>query len=235
ERFCPGPLTIVLKKNSCVPSVASAGLDSIAIRMPSHPVARALIRALKEPIVAPSANISGTPSATRCEHVMEDFKGKIAAVIDGGPTHYGIESTVISLIGNRWKLLRPGAIDVKKLEEVIREPLFAPSSLDLESPMAPGMKYRHYAPKTEILLFQKERLLQEILWKEPDRFRMVLSREKLPFAIPERSHCFSLNAPDFYSLLRQADSLHYEQILIFCDEKTLFDLALMNRILKAAS
>ena len=138
DRFFPGPLTVVLKKRECVPPIVSAGLQSIALRMPSHRIARKLIESLGEPIVAPSANISGTPSSTRCEHVVEDFKGKIAGVIDGGPAVYGIESTVISLIDDIPVLLRPGAVSLEQLEEVIGKPLLTPSALDLSTPLSPG-------------------------------------------------------------------------------------------------
>ncbi|MBX3720052.1 MAG: threonylcarbamoyl-AMP synthase [Parachlamydiales bacterium] len=235
ERFFPGPLTVVLKKNECVPSIVSAGLNSIALRMPSHPIARTLIEAVGEPIVAPSANISGTPSSTRCEHVIHDFDGKIAAVIDGGSAHYGIESTVISLIGEDPMLLRPGAVSTEQLEEVLQKKLIIPSALDLSTPLSPGMKYRHYAPRTPVHLFKESRLLSESVCNDPMKTRMILSREELTFDLPAACHWFALNAHDLYALLRQADSVGYQEIAIFCDELTLFDLALMNRILKAAS
>lgn len=235
EQFFPGPLTVVLKKRSCVPSVVSAGLDSIALRMPNHPIALKLIEALGEPIVAPSANLSGTPSATRCEHVIEDFMGKIAAVIDGGHTLYGIESTVISLIDEEPVLLRPGAVSVQQIEQVIQRTVASPSDFDLSIPHSPGIKYRHYAPQTPMVLFQKNSELELALHQNPDKSRMVLSRAPLPFPLPKGADWFALKASDFYALLRQADALNYDQIAIYCDEMTLFDLALMNRILKSAS
>ncbi|MBS0652977.1 MAG: threonylcarbamoyl-AMP synthase [Verrucomicrobia bacterium] len=235
SRFFPGPLTVVLNKRECVPSIVSAGLNSIALRMPSHPIARLLIEAVGEPIVAPSANISGTPSSTRCEHVVQDFEGKIAAVIDGGSAHYGIESTVISLNNDSPMLLRPGAVNVEQLEEVLQKKLIIPSALDLSTPLSPGMKYRHYAPRTPVHLFKERNLLYEAVRSDPAMSRMVLSREKLPFELPGACQWFALNAPEFYALLRQADAVGYQQISIFCDELTLYDLALMNRILKAAS
>ena len=235
QQFFPGPLTIVLKRRSSVPSLVSAGLNSIALRMPSHPIARSLIHELGEPIVAPSANISGTPSATRCEHVIQDFHGKIAAVIDGGPARYGIESTVISLIDDHPMLLRPGAIPIQQIEEVTGKQLLVPSALDVSTPLSPGMKYRHYAPRTPVHLFKETRGLQDAVDQDPTLSRMVLSREKLPFKLPSSCEWFALTAPDFYALLRQADEVGYQQIVIYCDELTLYDLALMNRILKAAS
>ncbi len=233
EALFPGPLTVVLKRRQDVPSIVSAGLDTIALRMPSHPIARQLIEALGEPIVAPSANISGIPSATRCSHVIDDFDGKIAAVIDGGSTQFGIESTVISLVGPIPVLLRPGAISVERIEQVIQRPVRLACASDLSAPSSPGMKYRHYAPKTPIALFKDSVAMLNAL--ESTQPKMVLSRQPLPFAIPPACHRFALNASDFYSLLRQADANGYAEILIFCDEQTLADPALMNRILKASS
>lgn len=234
QSFFPGPLTVVLKKSQCVPSIVSAGLDSVALRMPSHPIAFKLIEALGEPIVAPSANISGTPSSTRCEHVLHDFEGQIGAVIDGGATHFGIESTVISLIGEHPKLLRPGAVPIEQLEQALQKKFIISSLNDMTTPLSPGMKYRHYAPCTPVRLFKEQRLLSEAVSNEPTMQRMVLSRKKLPFMLPASCQWFGLNAPNFYALLRQADAEGYQEIAIFCDEMTLFDQALMNRILKAA-
>jgi L-threonylcarbamoyladenylate synthase len=235
DQFFPGPLTVVLKRRECVPSLVSAGLNSIALRMPNHPIAQRLIQELGEPIVAPSANISGTPSATRCEHVIQDFQGKIAAVIDGGPAQFGIESTVISLVDDQPMLLRPGAIHVYQIEEVIGKSLLVPSALDVSTPLSPGMKYRHYAPLTPVHLYKEKRVLRESIDQNPTLSRMVLSREPLPFELPATCQWFALTAPSLYALLRQADEVGYQEIFIYCDEQTLYNLALMNRILKAAS
>lgn len=233
--FFPGPLTVVLRRQKCVPSSVSAGLNSIALRMPSHPIAHRLIESLGEPIVAPSANISGTPSSTCSEHVLQDFEGKIAAVIDGGAAYYGIESTVISLMDDNPILLRPGAVNLESLEKMLQKKLIIPSALDLSIPRSPGMKYRHYAPCTPLELFNESHALYEVVQNDPTMSRMILSREKLPFDLPRACQWFALNAPDFYARLRQADTAGYQQISIFCDEQTGYDLALMNRILKAAS
>lgn len=132
-------------------------------------------------------------------------------------------------------LLRPGAVSTEQLEEVLKKKLIIPSALDLSTPLSPGMKYRHYAPCTPVHLFKESRLLSESVCNDPMKTRMVLSREKLTFDLPVACHWFALNAHDLYALLRQADSVGYQEIAIFCDELTLFDLALMNRILKAAS
>ena len=234
--FFPGPLTIVLRKKAHVPSIVSAGLNSIALRMPSHPIAQQLIEWVGEPIVAPSANISGKPSATCCQHVIDDFEGKIAAVIEGGKTYYGIESTVISLIDDIPVLLRPGAVSSVMIEQVIKRPVLYPSSnLESAPPPSPGMKYRHYAPKAPVSLFKDLAQLLQGVGKDPNVPKMILSREPPSCSLPASYHWFPLNASDFYARLRQADDAHYCEILICCDEQTLLDLALMNRILKASS
>lgn len=227
EAFFPGPLTVVLRKKSCVPHCVSAGLDSIALRMPRHPVALGLIEALGEPIVAPSANLSGKPSSILCQHVLDDFSGKIAAVIDGGKTEYGIESTVISLIHEVPVLLRPGAISVASIEkvtQVIKQPV------QEGIPIAPGMKYRHYAPKAPITLFFNKKEF----FASPKALgtSFVLSRE--PLQLPDACQWFPLNTADFYGILRQADASNCQSISIICDEPILQNHALMNRILKAS-
>ncbi len=153
RQFFPGPLSVVLKKRACIPMIASGGLDSIAVRMPSHPIALALIASVGAPLVAPSANLSGKPSSTTLKHVLEDFDGKIAAVIDGGQTDVGIESTVISLLGPIPVLLRPGSVTKEAIEEVLGVTLQVVSSSSSGSVLSPGMKYRHYAPRTPIRVF----------------------------------------------------------------------------------
>lgn len=227
EAFFPGPLTVVLRKKSCVPHCVSAGLDSIALRMPRHPIALGLIEALGEPVVAPSANLSGRPSSTQCHHVLDDFSGKIAAVIDGGKTEYGIESTVISLLDGVPTLLRPGAISVATIEEVTH---VCTRQAKEGTPISPGMKYRHYAPKAPIALFRHEQECFAALKAVEAHF--VLSRE--PLQLPDTCQWFHLNTADFYGVLRQADAANCQGISIICDEQTLQNHALMNRILKAS-
>jgi L-threonylcarbamoyladenylate synthase len=145
-QFWPGPLTIVLKRHPAVPDIVSAGLNTVAVRMPAHPIARALIEAAG-PLVAPSANLSGKPSATTAEHVREDF-GDNVHIIDGGPTSLGLESTVISL--DPLILLRPGSITKEALEACLKKPIRDKQEGDTVT--SPGMKYRHYAPKAKVIL-----------------------------------------------------------------------------------
>ncbi len=225
-RFFPGPLTVVMKKRSEVPCIVSGGLDTVALRMPSHPAARELISLSGEPIVAPSANLSGKPSSTRAEHVLEDFAGKIAAVVDGGPTEFGIESTVVSLLGDSVVLLREGAIVREELEEALGMRIeLAPKGGKV---LSPGMKYRHYAPQTPIRLFTS---VEQLLGYTTTGKSMLLSRDA--FDMRGADH-FLLCSKDFYSHLRHADAQHYSEILIFCDAAVQRNAALMNRINRSA-
>ncbi len=155
--FWPGPLTIILPKKDIVPHGTTGGLDTVAIRMPSHPAALSLIRQSGVYVAAPSANTSGRPSPTKAEHVVEDMNGKIDYIVDGGPVGIGIESTIVDVSGEVPTILRPGFITKKMLEQIIGEVIIDPA---LEKPMenlhpkAPGMKYTHYAPKGQLSLVE---------------------------------------------------------------------------------
>jgi len=208
-KFFPGPLTVVLKRHPSVPSLVSAGMNTIAVRMPSHPIAHALIDAVGEPLVAPSANLSGKPSSTSVEHVCEDFEGIISGVIDGGSTQFGIESTVISLLSDPPVILRPGTITQEAIEAVLQKPIREKSAID--AILSPGMKYRHYAPHASVKLVMQE-----------------------PEAHPKRLIVHHVSAEILYEILRKADREGYEEIIIVCDQKIVKDKALMNRLMHAA-
>ena len=154
-RFWPGPLTMILPKADCVPLVTTGGLDTVGMRCPDHAVTRAIIAASGVPVAAPSANTSGKPSPTTAEHVRHDMEGKIDLIIDGGPCRFGVESTVLSLVGKP-TILRPGAVTKEMLEAVAGPVALAPSILAPlkagETAASPGMKYRHYAPDAEVLV-----------------------------------------------------------------------------------
>ena len=154
ERFWPGPLTMILPRKDVVPDAVTAGLDTVGVRCPNHPVTLAIIRAADVPVAAPSGNTSGRPSPTRAEHMVEDMAGKIDAIVDGGPCGVGVESTIIDLTCTPPRLLRPGGLPLEALEEVLGEvavdaALLRPLGAG-EKPKAPGMKYRHYAPKAPV-------------------------------------------------------------------------------------
>ncbi|TLS36741.1 L-threonylcarbamoyladenylate synthase [Pseudalkalibacillus caeni] len=155
EAFWPGPLTIVMPGGAQVASNVTAGLDTVAIRMPDHPVARALIHKSGIPLAAPSANLSGKPSPTTAAHVYEDLKGRIAGVVDGGPTGVGVESTVVDCTGDVVTILRPGGITREQLEEVVGKVSVDPAlSNEGQAPKSPGVKYKHYAPQAPFTLVE---------------------------------------------------------------------------------
>ncbi len=156
EKYWPGPLTMIFERSSLIPDVITGGLDTVAIRMPNHPVALALIKASGVPIAAPSANTSGKPSPTLAQHVIEDLYGKVDMVIDGGATGVGLESTVLDLTSEIPTILRPGGVTLEDLKPIIPN-----VTLDLSIikegeniiPKSPGQKYRHYAPKADMTVY----------------------------------------------------------------------------------
>lgn len=151
KRFSPGPLSIILKVRPELPDIATAGLDTVAVRFPGNDIARELIRLSKTPLVAPSANISGRPSPTLAEHVYADLQGKIPFIIDGGPCRIGVESTVLDLSTEQACILRPGGISREALEEALGRKVYASAELiGNHQPKAPGMKYKHYAPRAKV-------------------------------------------------------------------------------------
>ena len=157
EKFWPGPLTMIFSKSSRVPYETTGGLESVAVRMPSHPVALAIIREGGGYIAAPSANTSGRPSPTRAEHVCEDLTGKIDMIVDGGAVGIGLESTIVDFTEEVPVILRPGYINQEMIQEVIGPVRMDRGLLITEEkvrPKAPGMKYRHYAPKAQLTIVQ---------------------------------------------------------------------------------
>ena len=157
EAFWPGPLTIILPKKEIVPDGTTGGLNTVAIRMPSHPVALNMIRESELYIAAPSANTSGRPSPTLASHVMEDMKGRIQMILDGGAVGIGIESTIVDLTGDVPVILRPGFITKSMLEEIVGKVTIDPALIEPDPslrPKAPGMKYTHYAPKGELSIVE---------------------------------------------------------------------------------
>ena len=150
--FCPGPLTVILKRRDCIPDEVTAGLDTVAVRIPAHPVARALILAAGVPIAAPSANRSGRPSPTTAKYVAEDLQGRIDGIIDGGACSVGVESTVVDLSGDVPVLLRPGGITLEQLRAVLGEVRGGTAPKGGDVPKSPGMKYKHYAPNAAVTI-----------------------------------------------------------------------------------
>lgn len=158
DAYWPGPLTMIFKKGECIPDEVSAGLSTVAVRMPSHPAARAIIRASGCPLAAPSANRSGIPSPTTVAHVLADMEGRIAAVVDGGECRVGVESTVVDLSGPTPRLLRPGGVTPEMLGKVAGlieiDPAVTHALKEGAVAASPGMKYKHYAPKAKVVLIK---------------------------------------------------------------------------------
>ncbi len=171
KQFMPGPLTVILPRRDTIPTSVTGGLDTVAVRCPAHPVARALIRAAGVPIAAPSANLSGRPSPTKAEHVWEDMNGRIPMILDGGEAEFGLESTIIALQDDTAVLLRPGAITFDALCCVCAKVTIASAVTaelkENERPLSPGMKYRHYAPRASLILLDgKEADIDRFLRRE---------------------------------------------------------------------
>ena len=156
EHFSPGPLTVILKKRSELSDTVTAGLDTVAVRIPSHPIARALIKEAGVPIAAPSSNLSGRPSPTRAEHVICDMNGRIDAIIDGGPCSVGVESTVVELSSGTVNILRPGGVTKSDIANLLGSVSVDRHVTEMvsgnETPKSPGMKYKHYSPDAEVIV-----------------------------------------------------------------------------------
>lgn len=162
--LCPGPITIILNKSNLVPDVVTAGGKTVAIRFPENEIARELIKKSGVPVAAPSANLSGRPSPTTAAHVAEDLSDKIDYIIDGGPCRVGLESTVIDLTVTPPRILRPGGVSQETLAALLGEVTgYAPRDEDTTSPKSPGMKYKHYAPKAEMVVFEGKTCRDAIL------------------------------------------------------------------------
>lgn len=246
DAFWPGPLTLVMdaKKGVLAPSV-TAGLQTVGIRMPDHPVALGLLRALGKPLAAPSANLSGKPSPTKAEHVIEDLAGRISAVVDGGATGIGLESTVLDVTLSPPVILRPGGVTREMLEEVIGAVL-APD-LDeqkIEStPKAPGMKYTHYAPDAPVYLIEEnEAIISQAVADLQEKGHRVallapqnLSKIATPyfFAFGEAQQTEQM-AATLYDALRACDKTDATIILATATKKEGVGVAIMNRLEKAA-
>ncbi len=157
ERFWPGPITLVMPRKKTVPDAVTAGLDTVAVRFPSHPIARKLLELAGVPVAAPSANSSGKPSPTKTEHVIEDLMGKVDYIIDGGTARVGLESTVLDMTVSPAQILRPGGVGKDALDAVLGEVTYDKGLTEAGvAPKSPGMKYKHYAPKAQMVIVEGE-------------------------------------------------------------------------------
>lgn len=251
DRFWPGPLTMILKKNEKVPYETTGGLETVAIRMPSHPVALRLIEQGGGYVAAPSANTSGRPSPTNAPDVAEDMNGKIDAIIDGGEVGIGIESTIIDLTVTPPQILRPGYITQAMLEETLGLVEQDVTMFEVRpdvAPKAPGMKYRHYAPKGELTIVKGEKEAVIAYINEQVKQAKEVGQKTGVIATEETKSCYESDvvlsagsraeegsiARHLYSCLREFD--RSEATLLFSEsfESEGLGMAVMNRLLKAA-
>lgn len=253
EAFWPGPLTMILKKSDKVPKTTTGGLDTVAIRMPSDEIAAALIRRSGIYVAAPSANASGRPSTTKAEHVIEDLNGKIDVIIDGGASAIGLESTIVDLTGEVPLILRPGYINAEQLAEVLGEVRFDEAVLKKSASenivaKAPGMKYRHYAPKAPLYIVEGKseeviRFINAEAVKNATEGRItgILATEEtkkcytggMVFCVGERANAESI-AAGLFDTLRSFDETGVSVIYSESFADNPLGTAIMNRLLKAA-
>ncbi|MCL2810517.1 MAG: L-threonylcarbamoyladenylate synthase [Clostridia bacterium] len=253
ERFWPGPLTLVLPKAARVPNQVTAGLDTVAVRLPAHPVALALIREASRPIAAPSANRSGRPSPTTARHVYEDMNGRIPMILDGGACAVGVESTVLDLTEEMAVVLRPGGVTLEALRELLGEvrvdaAALAPLKKEI-APRSPGMKYKHYAPDATVVIVsgteEGRAVLASRLYDEAK-----VAGERAVILAPAEQRCAygprvfralgrsgkpGEAAAQLFAALRELDAQGFQRIIAEAVEAEGIGLAVMNRLCRAAN
>lgn len=263
EQYWPGPLTLVFPKSDIIPYGTTGGLKTVAIRMPSDPVANRLINLAGVPVAAPSANTSGRPSPTTADHVYQDMKRKIEMIVDGGTVGIGLESTIVDVSGDVPVMLRPGAVTIGMLREMLGEvevdPAITGALKEDVKPKAPGMKYRHYAPKAELVLVEADWSCNR--WPVCTGPNLVtekikeLTREKLGeggkvgiICTDETRDCYTegivrslglrvkeeMIAHNLFAVLREFDDLAVDYIFSECFSNENLGQAIMNRLTKAS-
>ncbi len=253
NQFWPGPLTLVFKRSLKIPNVTVAGLDTIAIRMPKHPVALALIKQSLRPIAAPSANLAGKPSPTTAQHVYEDLNGRIDVILDGGATEIGVESTVVDLTSDPPMLLRPGGTPFEALKKVLGSLKLHPfveaeQELPPEKVRSPGMKHKHYAPKAEVILVEgsmeavvtKIKALAEFYRLKAVKVGVLATdetqnayRADVVKSLGSRSNLLIV-AQNLFRLLREVDAEGVDVIVAEGVSSEGIGLAVINRLRKAS-
>lgn len=230
EHFFPGPLTLVLRKTDKVPKEVTAGLDTVGIRMPRYELALRFLQACNTPVCAPSANLSGRPSATDWESVYEDLNGRIRCILQGEVTEIGIESTVVDCSEDEPIVLRLGAIPIEELRSII--PRIRVYSNSVDGPAkSPGLKHRHYAPKAEVCLISST---QEIKKDNVLRAFIGLNEPSLEFSLRKTCKSIEEYAREIYSFFRQCDRLGIEKIYCEAVPEIGIGAALMDRVKRAA-
>ena len=245
QKFWPGPLTMVLPRSGAVPAIVTAGLDTVAVRMPSHPVALELIRAAGIALAAPSANISGRPSPTTAAHCLEDLNGLVPLILDGGPCDVGVESTVVDLTGDIPRVLRPGAVTPAQIKAELGNVIIDPAVCNQPDPSlpaaSPGVKHTHYRPKAKVVVLRGR-------WENCVRFLagqrregvwgLVFEQEMQTCPIPALSlgpqESAEVHAKLLFLRLRQLDEKGAELVYARAPEQDGIGLAVYNRLIRAA-
>lgn len=243
--FFPGPLTIVLERREIVPDVVTGGLNTVGIRMPSNKIANLLIKHANTPIAAPSANVSGRPSGTNINDIIDELGEKVSCIIDGGDTDIGVESTVIRVINNKIKILRPGKITIEDFQnygfdvELDNNTFKQPKNN--EKVLSPGMKYKHYAPKKECLLIYSEdntKFVNKVKELESKRNVLVVCKDN---NIKNFKNTINMGntlediTHNIFHILREVDKTEYDLIIIEGVKKEGLGIAIMNRLIRACS
>lgn len=246
KNFWPGPLTIIFNKKECIPNNVTAGLETVGIRYPSNKIAQKLIEFSKKPIAAPSANISGKPSGTKIEDIINELDGRVEYILDAGMTDIGVESTVVRVIDNKVHILRPGKITKEDIEslgiKVLIEKQIMEECKPEEKVMSPGMKYRHYAPNTKCLLIYSENTERLI-----DKINEEIELEKDVLVMGRSSNLSKYNtknkldmgesleeiSKNIFTLLRKVDKYDVNLVIIEGVKKEGLGLAIMNRLIRA--
>ena len=251
QAYWPGPLTMIFPRSEIVPLRTTGGLETVAVRMPSHPVAREVIRRAGVPVAAPSGNRSGRPSPTSAAHMLEDMDGRIPLILDGGESDVGVESTVLDMTGEKPRILRPGGVTLEMIARVcgtceVDSAVMRPLKED-EKPRSPGMKYRHYAPQGQLTIYrgQSDRVIEAICEtydqaERDGRRPLILALEGSIDRYGERrreslGQDASGMAHVVFSVLRDADALGADVILSEAVEAEGIGLAVMNRLGRAAA
>lgn len=248
DRFWPGPITIILNKKDIVPKTTSGGLDTVAIRMPSHKIAKEIIKQSGVPIAAPSANISGRPSPTKAQHVKDEMEGRVSGIVLGGDSNFGLESTVLDLTSETPMILRPGSITKEDLESVLGKVELDPSLAkkeDNQKAKAPGMKYTHYSPDADVFIVSGSKddvfnkVNELILINNENGLKtgvMCLEKNKHKYNGEVISLGSTLEevASNLFNVLREMDKLKVD--IIYSEEFEIAGIgqAIMNRLLKSA-
>lgn len=246
--FWPGPLTIILPKTEQVPVETSGGLDTVAVRLPEHPVARAVIEAAGVPVAAPSANTSGLPSPTTAQRVIEDMDGKIDAVLDGGACRVGVESTVVSLAAPVPRLLRPGGVTLEQLEAVLGHVEVDPAVFarleEGEKAASPGMKYKHYSPRAEVVIIKSsfpayKQYVEDAAATEERIYALCFTGEEKQLSVPAfpygAEHDEAEQARLLFDALRKLDDAGAKKVYARCPGRAGVGMAVYNRLIRAAA